>query len=305
MRAISLADLLPARTAVRDMAPVRKAVAGKRVLITGAGGSIGSELTRQVMSMNPDHVTLFEQSEFNLYTIARRHPQAKAMLGDIRDARRINGVIKEVAPDIVFHAAALKHVPIVEQNPEEGYKTNVFGTRNVVDACTNYGVKKLVMISTDKAVDPECQMGITKKGAENLVRKNGFTVVRFGNVLGSSGSVVPLFEEQIKAGGPVTVTHPDVDRYFMSIEEAVELVLHALTLPPSLYVLDMGKPMRIDDLARDMIRLAGKMPDDEIKIKITGLRSGERMSEALVGVGEQSRATSIPGIFEVVENVGT
>jgi O-antigen biosynthesis protein WbqV len=309
-RPISLTDLLGRPQAVLDRTALHKLIAGQRVLITGAGGSIGSELARQVCAYVPSRVVLLDASEFNLYTIGQEMeglvgaPSWRAALCNVRDEAALTRIFAEERPDLVFHAAALKHVPLVEQNVLEGVHTNVIGARNVAETCAKFAVRAMVMISTDKAVNPANVMGATKRWAEaycqamDLVEGDTrFTAVRFGNVLGSNGSVVPLFQKQIMEGGPVTVTHPDITRFFMTIPEAVELVLQASASGISahaprgeVYVLDMGKPIKIVDLARQMIRLSGKQPDLDIKIAFVGLRPGEKLHEELVHEHESHTA---------------
>ena len=272
-------------------------IAGKNILVTGAGGSIGSELVRQICDLKPNKLILLDNSEFLLYEIdsycRAKHADLdiQTFLADIRDQRSIQDIFTQVHIDLVFHVAALKHVPILETNKIEGIKTNIFGTKNVVDASLKHKVKKFVLISTDKAVEPSSFMGLTKRVAELYCQNlNGFSTefvtVRFGNVLGSSGSVVPLFKKQISNGGPITITHPDVTRYFMTIKEAVGLIIQAAAFPvsnhdPRIYLLDMGEPIRIVDLAKQMIRLAGLKPDKDIDIKFIGLRPGEKLHEEL------------------------
>jgi O-antigen biosynthesis protein WbqV len=284
-------------------------IRGRRVLVTGAGGSIGSELVRQVAALGPAELVLFDRSEYGLYAIdqeirglaVRSGVGTRAVIGDIRDARRLRRLFAAMRPEIVFHAAALKHVPLCEQNLIETVLNNVQGTRNVADATVACGALAMVQISTDKAVNPTNVMGASKRVAELYCQsldwamaKTGFAstrfmITRFGNVLGSSGSVVPLFRRQVAEGGPVTVTHPEITRYFMSIDEAVGLVLRASAagLEPDfphrgcIFVLDMGEPLRIVDVARRVIRLAGLDPDRDIEIVFTGLRDGEKLFESL------------------------
>lgn len=307
-RAIDLRDLIHRPTRTPDIAPVRELIHGKSVLVTGAGGSIGTELTRQIAMLNPAKLAIIDNCELNLYTSIGQFESVSAYFSDVRELGSLFRIVQINKPDVVFHTAALKHVPIVEGNPLEGIKTNVLGTRNVVDACVTNGVKKMVMVSTDKAVNPVSVMGATKRVAEMYCRAAGYSAVRFGNVIGSSGSVVPLFEKQIKRGGPVTVTHPDAERYFMSIDEAVELVLQAATCAPATYVLDMGHPVNILDLANDMIRLSGHMPGDEIEITIGNLRNGERLQEELFYGREDVKPSGIDGIVvaesAIFHNVG-
>jgi len=321
IRPIAIEDLLGRPQTPLDRPAMQRLIEGRRVLVTGAGGSIGAELTRQIAAYRPAQLTLFDSSEYNLYSIdlelGERCPALPrtALIGDVRDNRRVERLFAEAQPDLVFHAAALKHVPMVEHNPLEGLHTNVLGTRNVADACRRSGVSAMVLISTDKAVNPPNVMGASKRLAESycqaldLLRGSSgggtrFVTVRFGNVLGSTGSVVPLFQRQLAAGGPLTVTHPEMTRYFMTVREAVELVLQASALgtasPParagSIYVLDMGDPVKITDLARQMIRLAGLRPDKEIEIRITGLRPGEKLHEELFHGSEVLMATEHPGL---------
>ncbi len=310
------ADLLARPERQLDPKPVTQIIYDSRVLVTGGGGTIGSELTRQVAEMGPEHISVIDASEFNLYTIdmelAQTHKGLSRLskLGDVRDTQRVDDIFRETRPDVVIHAAALKHVPLMEQNFCEAVLTNVAGAINVTRAALASGTKHFVFISTDKAVDPDNVMGATKRLAEiaisRLVEGSDMSVsmVRFGNVLGSSGSVVPLFEKQILAGGPVTVTHADVTRYFMTVEEASSLVLQAAALHPSeasagLYVLDMGEPILIRQLAETMIRMKGKVPDQDIMIKTTGLRPGEKMHEALTYANEGVMQTSVSGVMRV------
>ncbi|MGH7004939.1 MAG: UDP-N-acetylglucosamine 4,6-dehydratase family protein, partial [Alphaproteobacteria bacterium] len=319
LRPIALEDLLGRPQAVLDRPAMQALSAGKRVLVTGAGGSIGSELVRQISDHGPARLALLDSSEYHLYEIdqelGRRHPQLAraALLADVRDARRLNALMAAERPEIVFHAAALKHVPMVEAHPDEGVLTNAMGTRIVADACVKHGVGAMIGISTDKAVNPSSVMGASKRLAEQYCqaldlaeakKEHGthFVTVRFGNVLGSTGSVVPLFQKQLAEGGPLTVTHPDVDRYFMTVREAVELVLMASAVGASdrrmsgkVFVLDMGQPVKIVELARQMIRLAGKRPERDIKIAFTGLRPGEKLREELLHAQEDLVPTGARG----------
>ncbi|WP_085310506.1 polysaccharide biosynthesis protein [Planktotalea arctica] len=286
-----------------DIPDVAKAYAGRAVMVTGAGGSIGSELCRQLLDIKPSHIVLFERSEFELYKIDNElRALAEAVgikvttrLGSVVDARRVREVLTETGAEIVIHAAAYKHVPLVEENELEGARNNVLGTQVVAEAAHAAGVERFILISTDKAVRPTNIMGATKRLAELVVqdlqtRSEGtkFSMVRFGNVLGSSGSVLPLFEKQIRRGGPVTVTHPEVTRFFMTIPEAARLVLlaGAYATGGDVFVLDMGKPMKILDIARRMIALSGRKVlengEGDIEIKITGLRPGEKLYEELL-----------------------
>lgn len=316
LRPIAVEDLLGRSQVVLDRAGILALIQGRRVLVTGAGGSIGSELVRQIAALEPARLVLVEASEFALYTIDMEMHERfsaidrRAVLANVRDRAVIDHLFAEERPDLVFHAAALKHVPMVEANPIEGMLTNVFGSRNVADACVAAGVRAMVMISTDKAVNPTNVMGATKRVAETWCQaldlaQTGtcFVTVRFGNVLGSTGSVVPRFQAQLAAGGPITVTHPDMERYFMTIREAVELVLQASSLGVShhdqgkIYVLDMGKPVRIVELARQMIRLAGMQPDKDIKITFSGLRPGEKLFEEIFHGSEAPIPTALDGVL--------
>jgi O-antigen biosynthesis protein WbqV len=306
---------------------MRHLIAGKRVLVTGAGGTIGGELVRQVCRLAPAHVALLDNGEYNLYQIdlevGERHPDLprSAILADIRDRARLDQVMAELHPELVFHAAALKHVPMVEANPIEGLLTNAIGTRNVADACRAAGVAAMVQISTDKVVNPTSVMGASKRIAESYCQaldvveasqkgRTRFITVRFGNVLGSTGSVVPLFQRQLAQGGPLTVTHKDMMRYFMTVREAVELVLQATVLGShgeaagKIFVLDMGEPVRIFDLAKQMIRLAGKRPDIDIAIKITDLRPGEKLFEEIFHGAEPLLPTACNGILLAAPRAG-
>lgn len=320
VRPIAIEDLLGRPQQPLDRDAMTALVKGKRVLITGAGGSIGSELVRQVVGFAPTELVLVENSEYALYLIDREVGERKAdltrhaVIADVRDRKRIDQVFAHFKPQLVFHAAALKHVPLVEDNPFEGILTNASGTRNVADACEDAGVEAMVMISTDKAVNPTNIMGATKRIAETYVQaldlRRGasegtrFVTVRFGNVLGSTGSVVPLFQKQLQAGGPLTVTHPDMTRYFMTIREAVELVLQASAMGVSghstdgkLFVLDMGEPVKIVELARQMIRLAGLRPGQDIEIQFTGTRPGEKLFEEIFHGAEPPVPTDAPGVL--------
>ncbi|MFO7697369.1 MAG: nucleoside-diphosphate sugar epimerase/dehydratase [Anaerolineae bacterium] len=295
LRSISVEDLLRREPVEIDREQVLRLIRGRRVLVTGGGGSIGSELCRQVASCNPDRLIALGHGENSIYQIGRELEQAYPRLAlslqvaDIRDKHRLDEVFRTQRPDIVLHAAAHKHVPLMEENIPDAITNNVQGTANVVRAADTFDVRHLVMISSDKAVNPTSVMGVTKRIAELIVQeaalKSGrsFVVVRFGNVLGSRGSVVPLFERQIAAGGPVTITHPDVTRYFMTIPEAVQLVLQAAAFGRGgeIFVLDMGEPVRISDLAEDMISLSGLLPGEDIEIRTVGLRPGEKLFEEL------------------------
>lgn len=293
-------------------------VAGKVVAVSGAGGSIGSELARILAGFSLTELVLFDHSEAALHAVAndvseiRNRPKVTLALCNIRDRGATMRTFTRHVPDIVFHAAALKHVPLVEAHPIEGTRTNVHGTRNIALACQEVGTGSMVNMSTDKAVKPAGILGATKQLAEHYCQAldvaggpTRFTSVRCGNVLGSSGSVVPLFERQLAAGGPLTVTHPDVTRYFMSIREAAQLVLHAAVMNATesqrgaIHVLNMGKSVRIADLARQMILRAGRQPGKDIEIKFIGLRPGEKLHEELVHPTETVTETSVDGVLKV------
>jgi FlaA1/EpsC-like NDP-sugar epimerase len=284
----------------------------KVVIVTGGGGSIGSELCRQIAKYNPQHLVIVDIYENSAYAIQQelvRNYEGKfkldVMIASVRDSKKVEALFALFHPDIVFHAAAHKHVPLMEFSPEEAVKNNVCGTYNVAQAADKYGVERFVMISTDKAVNPTNVMGATKRICEMIVQamaqksKTSFVAVRFGNVLGSNGSVLPLFKEQIADGGPVTVTHPDIVRYFMTIPEAVSLVLEAAAMGGNgdIYVLDMGEPVKILELAENLIKLAGFVPYEDIDIKFTGLRPGEKLYEELLMDEEGLRKTENKKIF--------
>ena len=311
-REVSLLDLLGREEINLDKKSVNNFIKGKRILITGAGGSIGSELVRQCMKFEPSVLVMIDISELNLFEIDREINENKSpilfkhVLSDIRDFSVVDQVFNEFQPQIVFHAAAYKHVPMQEYFPWEAVKTNVFGTANVGQISVKYGVEKFVLVSTDKAVKPTNVMGATKRLAEmvsqnynRIQNKTEFMAVRFGNVLGSSGSVIPIFQEQIKNGGPVTITDPDMERYFMSIPEASQLILQAgsLGLGGEVFILDMGEPIKIVDIANELIRLSGYEPELDIPIKITGPRPGEKMIEELSLPTEQLNKTKHDKIF--------
>ncbi len=290
---------------------IARYIEGKTVLVTGGGGSIGSELCRQIASLNPERLVIFDSCEYNAYIIDRelseKYPnlQLDVLIGNVQDRSRVENVFLKYKPQIVYHAAAYKHVPMMETSPAEAIKNNVFGTLNVAEVAHNNMVERFILISTDKAVNPTSIMGASKRICEMIVcelsqrSKTKFACVRFGNVMCSSGSVIPLFEKQIMAGGPVTVTHKDVIRYFMSIPEAVSLVLQAGAYADKgeVFVLDMGEPIRIDDLARSLIRLYGYEPDKDIKVVYTGLRPGEKLFEELLLSGEGLEKTPNKHIF--------
>jgi FlaA1/EpsC-like NDP-sugar epimerase len=313
LRNLSVEDLLHRPRVDLDCSLTAALLKGKRVLVTGAGGSIGSELCRQIVSYSPECLILYERYENGLFAVhselAQRTnpPRIYPVIGDVTDRERLQSTMEAYKPQIVFHAAAHKHVPMMEYNPCEAVKNNVLGTRMVATLSEECDVERFIMISTDKAVCPSSVMGATKRVAELIIQdmartcKTNFATVRFGNVLGSNGSVVPHFLQQIEAGGPVTVTHPDVKRYFMLIPEAVELVLQAASLAQqgAVFVLEMGEQIKLQDLARDLIRLSGFVPDREIKIIFTGLRPGEKLAEQLVGPDETVMSSPLKEILSV------
>ena len=321
LRDVSVEELLAREPIELDAAPLAALIRGRRVLITGAGGSIGGELARQVAGFDCAHLTLVDSSESALFAIDREVAETypgvsrTAVLCDVRHAGRLQGHFAAQTPDLVFHAAALKHVSMVERHPCEGVLTNVIGTWNVAEAARLCGAAQMVLISTDKAVDPTNVMGATKRLAEAVIQaqqthggKTRFSAVRFGNVLGSAGSVVPIFKSQIERGGPVTLTHPDMTRFFMTIPEAVQLVLHATAASAEdrdaqarLFILDMGQPVRIMDLARQMIALSGRTLGQDIEIEVTGLRPGEKLTETLLDEDEQATPCA-PKVMQVVSN---
>jgi len=340
-RAPLMSDLLGRAAVDLDTPQLQRFLAGKRVLVTGAGGSIGSEICRQAMRFCPQRLLLVERAENGLFEIDRelRHSwvgaDVRPLVGDVCDERRVNEIFHAHRPHVVFHCAAHKHVPMMEANPGEAIKNNVFGTKTAADAARVYGAQAFVLVSTDKAVNPSSVMGATKRFAELYVQSlnssdeaterrsdegqdgdaisppfvapslrrsvassTRFLAVRFGNVLGSSGSVVPIFQRQIEAGGPVTVTHPDMMRYFMTIPEASQLVMQAGALGGGgeIFVLDMGSPVRILDLARELIHRNGLRPDEDIEIRYCGVRPGEKLNEELAADGEATRPTKHPKI---------
>jgi FlaA1/EpsC-like NDP-sugar epimerase len=296
IREVSVNDLLGRSPVEINTEEIRENLGSECILITGAGGSIGSELCRQLAAYRPKEMLLLGHGENSIYLIEQELRQLypdqiiHPIIADIQDVSRIDNVFQKFRPSIVYHAAAHKHVPLMEMNPVEAVKNNVIGTRNVAEASAKYGAKRFILISSDKAVNPTSVMGATKRAAEmiindqNSLSKTVFAAVRFGNVLGSRGSVIPLFKRQIENGGPVTVTHMDMVRYFMTIPEAVQLVIQASVLAQGgeVFVLDMGKPVRIYDLARDLIRLSGLEPDKDIPIVVTGIRPGEKLFEELL-----------------------
>jgi O-antigen biosynthesis protein WbqV len=325
LKPVVIEDLLNRPQVPLDRVGMARLIQGRRVIVTGAGGTIGSELARQVAALGPELLLLLDNGEYALWQIdmelAENHPQIqrRAIIADIRDEARIRAIFDTQRPELVFHAAALKHVPMVEANPLEGLLTNVAGTRHVADAARATGALAMVLISTDKAVNPTSVMGASKRMAEmycqalDIAARNAGSgmrcvTVRFGNVLGSTGSVVPLFQRQLERGGPLTVTHPDMQRYFMTVREAVGLVLQASVLgvgdaslpgghDGGIFVLDMGKPVKIVDLARQMIRLAGLRPDIDVEIRFTSLRPGEKLYEELFHGKEPPVETGYAGLL--------
>ncbi|MBP4137820.1 MULTISPECIES: nucleoside-diphosphate sugar epimerase/dehydratase [Flavobacterium] len=309
---IQIEDLLERKPIVLDSKSISKQLKDKTILITGAAGSIGSEIVRQVAGFSPKAIIILDQAETPLHSLhlemqaAGTNAKIHAVIADVKSKQAIERVFKNLQPQVVFHAAAYKHVPLMEENPSQAILTNIEGTKNLADLACKYGVKKFVMVSTDKAVNPSNVMGASKRIAEKYVQslflknqkeennyKTKFITTRFGNVLGSNGSVVPLFTKQIAEGGPVTITHQDIIRYFMTIPEACQLVLEAGAMGNGgeIYIFDMGKPVKIIDLAKKMIKLAGFIPDKEIKIKIVGLRPGEKLYEELLNDNSKTLPT--------------
>lgn len=303
IKSFEIQDLLERKPIVLDTNSISSKLNGKSILVTGAAGSIGSEIVRQVINFNPQKVIILDQAETPLHSLSlelialNSKIEVVNLIADIRDYDTLDKVFKTYTPSVVYHAAAYKHVPMMEENPSQAIFTNVMGTKNVADLSHKYGVERFVMVSTDKAVNPSSVMGASKRIAEMYVQskhfkhknlgsehQTKFITTRFGNVLGSNGSVVPLFTKQIQEGGPITITHPEIIRYFMTIPEACQLVLEACSMGNGgeIYIFDMGKPVKIIDLARKMIRLAGYKPDVDIKIKIVGLRPGEKLYEELL-----------------------
>lgn len=308
---IKMEDLLPRDPIRVDLDAILGYVKGKTILVTGGGGSIGSEICRQLAGHDVGHLIIFDIYENNAYQIQKslewEFPDLNltVLIGSVRDERRLESIFSKYRPDIVFHAAAHKHVPLMEDSPNEAIKNNVIGTLKTARTASHYQVKKFILISTDKAVNPTNIMGASKRLCEMVIQLIGrhstteFAAVRFGNVLGSNGSVIPLFRRQIEHGGPVTVTHPDIIRYFMTIPEAVSLVLEAGAYAKNgqIFVLNMGDPVRIADLAKNMIRLSGYEPEKEIKIKYIGLRPGEKLYEEILMNEEGMQTTENSRIF--------
>ncbi len=316
VRKVEVKDILSREAVKLDLEGISHYISGKRILITGAGGSIGSELCRQLTRFNPELLILFGRGEFSLYNTERelreKYPSLAVtpVIANIRDESRTRAVLNHYKPDVIFHVAAHKHVPLMEANPCEAIKNNVVGSKILMEAAEDYDVKRFVLISTDKAVNPVNFMGVSKRIAELLLQSMAkrnrckFSAVRFGNVLESRGSVVPLFKRQISKGGPITITHPEVTRYFMTVSEAAQLVIQAGAMGEGgeIFVLNMGDPVKIIDLARDIIRLSGFEPEIDIKIKVSGLRPGERMHEKLVAEGEKVQATQHEKILIIKPN---
>lgn len=296
IRDVDVEDLLGREPIKLDFSGISSYIENKVIMVTGGGGSIGSELCRQIAKFNPKELIIFDIYENNAYDLQNellrkyKNLNLKTLIGSVRDRKRLNSIFKEYRPQVVFHAAAHKHVPLMEDSPGEAIKNNVLGTLNTAELASEYGVERFVLISTDKAVNPTNVMGATKRMCEMVIQSidkesdTEFVAVRFGNVLGSNGSVVPLFKKQIAEGGPVTLTHKDITRYFMTIPEASQLVLQAgaYARGGEIFVLDMGEPVKIYDLAENLIRLSGYIPNEEIEIKVTGLRPGEKLYEELL-----------------------
>lgn len=311
LRNVDLEDLLRRDPVRLDLEQIASYLTGRRVLVTGAGGSIGSELCRQIAKLSPSELILVGKGENSIYEIDRELREnycslkLEPIIADVRDYNRINDIFIRVKPEVVFHAAAHKHVPLMESQPEEAVRNNIFGTKTVAEAADKAGTGIFIMISTDKAVNPTSVMGATKRVAElvvqnmNRISNTKFAAVRFGNVLGSRGSVVPLFKRQIAKGGPITITHPDMQRYFMTIPEATQLVLQAGALADGgeVFVLDMGEPVKIVDMASDLIELSGLEPGRDIEIKFTGLRPGEKLFEELLTTEEGTTSTKHEKIY--------
>ena len=311
IREVNIEDLLKRDPVDLNIESIAGYIQDKTIFVTGAGGSIGSELSRQILKFNPARVVLLDNCENNVYEIYRelinKYPSDKLnpTVADIQDREKIYNLFEKYSPDVVFHAAAHKHVPLMEKNPDEAVKNNIFGTQNTAEAAHQFNVERFVLISTDKAVNPKSVMGATKRAAEMIIQtlaqnsNTKFCAVRFGNVLGSSGSVILLFKEQIKKGGPVTVTHPEMTRYFMTIPEACQLVIEAGSMGNlgEIFLLDMGEPVKIVDLAKDLIKLSGFEPQTDIPIIFTGMREGEKIYEELLTKEEEVSTTQHERIF--------
>lgn len=317
LRDIAEEDLLGRQLTMIDEAACRAMIADRVALVTGAAGSIGSELCAQILALGPRMLLMLDNNETGLHELClflrcHEHPQLVSIVADISDRARMESIFASYRPQVVFHAAAYKHVPMMEHHPAEAVRINVLGTRNVIELARRYPVERFVFISTDKAVAPSSVMGATKRVGELMIMASAghpaasdrhplFTAVRFGNVLGSRGSVAPRLIRQIEQGGPVTITHPEMTRYFISVSEAVSLVIQAATLTRGgdMFILDMGQPIRIEDLARKMIRLRGLRPDDDVPIVYTGVRPGEKLHEELFAPGEERAPTDHPKIYRI------
>lgn len=309
IKEIRIEDLLSREPVSTDYKKISQFISGKCIMVTGAGGSIGSEVVKTILRFNPGKVMALDIDETDLFNLMNRLPKSDfeviPVVADIRDRKKLEQVFRQCRPEVIIHSAAYKHVPIIEEFPEEAIKTNVMGTKNLAELAIEYGTEKFINISTDKAINPASIMGASKRVSEEMLKvfnkmnSTRFISVRFGNVLGSRGSVIPLFEDQIEKGGPVTVTHPEMKRYFMATSEAVILVLQAAASGGGgeVFILDMGEPIKIVDLAREMIRLKGLEPDIDIQIEFTGLRPGEKLFEELLGAEEGSEPTEHPKIF--------
>ncbi|PKM55423.1 MAG: nucleoside-diphosphate sugar epimerase [Firmicutes bacterium HGW-Firmicutes-5] len=312
IRDIEIEDLLGRDEVNLNVRQIASYIEGQVIMVTGGGGSIGSELCRQIAKFNPQKLIILDIYENNAYDIQneilstyKKSINLDVIIASVRDREAIFEIVKEHRPDVIFHAAAHKHVPLMERSPKEAIKNNVLGTQNIAEAADKYGVKKFVMISTDKAVNPTNIMGASKRICEMIIQglarqsKTNFNAVRFGNVLGSNGSVIPLFKRQIKEGGPLTVTHKEIIRYFMTIPEATQLVIQAGALASGgeIFVLDMGEPVKIYDLAYDIIKLSGFKPNEDIMIEITGLRPGEKLYEELLMADEELQSTEFDKIY--------
>jgi FlaA1/EpsC-like NDP-sugar epimerase len=316
LREVHYEDLLGREQVDLDTASIADYVTGRRILVTGAGGSIGSELCRQIIRFSPAKLILLDASELNLYHMRMELEHELgfkgfiSVLSKIQNREHMEQLFEAHQPSVVFHAAAYKHVPLLEENPWEAVYNNILGSRILMEAASTYHAEKFVLVSTDKAVRPTNVMGASKRVAELLLHaynrqgSTQFMAVRFGNVVGSSGSVIPLFKRQIERGGPVTVTHPDMTRYFMTIHEAAQLILQAGALGEGgeIFVLEMGTPVRIDDMARDLIKLMGKEPDRDIEILYTGLRPGEKIAEELITDEEGIASTEHKDILVLKQN---
>ena len=310
---IRIEDLLSREPVSTDFVKISGFINGRCILVTGAGGSIGSEVVTTILRFSPGKVIALDIDETELFNLMNRLPKTDVevmpVVADIRDRNKMEQVFKKCRPEVIIHSAAYKHVPIIENFPEEAIKTNVMGTKNLAELAIKYGTEKFINISTDKAINPASIMGASKRVSEEMLKvfnkmnSTRFISVRFGNVLGSRGSVIPLFEEQIEKGGPVTVTHPEIKRYFMATSEAVILVLQAAALGEGgeVFILDMGEPIKIVDLAKEVIKLKGLEPDVDIKIEFVGLRPGEKLYEELLDAEEGSGPTEHPKIHKVID----